>query len=260
MGPATVFAHMTADPQSGGRRSSPAALRALFEQFTSEIGAGTEISSQLTAWSQARDQWRAQWNGRSTVSPEFVFRIFTPGPASGGQDAWTHPVADQAPELDPWRALWRETTPALQAELSATIVRAIELIDSDAASLADACALVARSTGGHGVPLAALTPAVSALDPVRFVVLCDAWLRTLDEYEGRELPRNVGAYPELNAIALRWLAAAEGDSPAPVLAACPPADRLGTFCGWIVRTTRSSGSGAKFDVTQRKYKDWPPMW
>jgi hypothetical protein len=259
MAPAKVFVNMTAGPQSGGRHSSPAALRALLDRFTSESAADTLIPRQLTAWSHARDRWRAQWNGRTGISPEVVFRRSIPSPPSAGQDQWTHPVADEAPELDSWRARWHEATPGEQKELSTAFVRAIALIETDAASLDDACALLAGSTAGHGLPLAALTPALSSLDPTRFVVLCDAWIRTLGEYERADLPKDVGGYPELNAMALRWLAA-EGDAMAPVFVGSPPADRLGVFLSWVVRTNPGASADRKFDVTQKKYKDWPPMW
>ena len=170
-----------------------------------------------------------------------------------------HPVADEASELDAWRTLWKTATRVEQIELAAAFVRAITQIESDPASTADACAQLARSAGRRGLPLAALTPALSSLDPERFHVICDAWLRPLGQYEGTSVPNDIGAYAEINTIAFRWLAAAEGDSPAPVFAGYPPADRFGVFCSWLVRTT-SEAKARAFDVTRKKYKEWPPMW
>ena len=251
---------MTAGPQSGGRHSFPAALRALHERFTGEISADNLISSQLRAWSHARSQWRSQWNRRASVSPELIFQLLVPSRAIAGPNHWAHPVADAAPELDSWQTVWRDAPSTERSELAKTLVHVIAQIESDSASAAEGCALLARSACGHGVPLAALTPALSSLDPVRFVVLCDAWLQTLRQYEANQLPKEVSAYPDLNAVALRWLAAAEGDSLPDVFGGCPPADRLGVFFSWIVRTNAGVAPGAKFDVTQKKYKDWPPMW
>ena len=137
---------------------------------------------------------------------------------------------------------------------------AIALIEGDPASAVDACARLAGAAGRRGFPLAALTPALSSLDPARFVACCDAWLRTLNQFEGAPVPNDIAAYPQVNALAFRWLAAAEGDSPPPVLVGCPPADRFGVFCSWVVRTTLNVTKPLGFDATRKKYKDWPPMW
>lgn len=251
---------MTIISQSGGRHSSPAALRALYERFTGEISADNLISRQLSAWSDARNRWRSQWDHRASDSPDLIFRLFVPSPASAGPNHWVHPVADAAPELDSWKTLWRNAASAERNELATALVHVIALIESEPASVAEGFALLARSAGGHSLPLAALTPALSSLDPVRFVVLCDAWVQTLRQYEGNDLPKDVGAYPDVNAVALRWLAAAEADLRPDVFRDCPPADRLGVFFSWISHTNTGAAPGPKFDVTQKKYKDWPPMW
>lgn len=260
MAPATVFVNMTGISQSGGRRSSPAALRGLYERFTRAISADDLISSQLSAWSHARSEWRTLWNRRGSVSSEFVFQRLISSPASAGRNHWAHPLVDAAPELDSWMALWRDASSAERDEIATTLVRVIAMIESEPASASEGCALLATSALGHGLPLAALTPALSSLDPVRFVVLCDAWLQTLRQYEGSDLPKDVGAYPDLNVVALRWLAAAEGEVLPEVFVGSPPADRLGALFSWIVRTNADAAAGSKFDVTQKKYKDWPPMW
>lgn len=250
---------MSPAPQSGENRLSAAELRALFQQFTNAVASDKRISPQLGMWSEARRRWRANWNDRAATSAELALQLFVPNPASAGQDQWVHPVSDEAPELGTWRTLWETATRAEQNELAVAFVRAIAQIESDPASTADACAQLARSTGRRGLPLAALTPALSSLDPERFHVICDAWLKALGQYGGTSVPNDIGAYAEVNTIAFRLLAAAEGDSPAPVFAGCPPADRFGVFCSWLVRTT-SDAKARAFDVTRKKYKEWPPMW
>jgi hypothetical protein len=250
---------MSSAPQSGEGRLSAAELRSLFQQFTDAISTDKRISQQLTAWSEARRRWHSNWTDRGAASAELTFQLLVPNPASAGQDHWLHPVADEAPELDAWRTLLETATRAERHELAVAFVRAIAQIESDPASAADACAELARSAGRRGLPLAALTPALSSLDPARFHVICDAWRRTLGQYEVASVPNDIGAYAEVNAIAFRCLGAAEGDSPAPVLAGCPPADRFAVFCSWIVRTTADAKARA-FDVTRKKYKEWPPMW
>jgi hypothetical protein len=250
---------MSPAPQSGESQPSAAELRALFQQFTDAVSTDKRISQQLTTWSEARRRWRSNWNDRAAASAELAFQLFVPNPSSAGQDHWVHPVADEASELDAWRTLWKAATRVEQIDLAAAFVRAITQIESDPASTADACAQLARSAGRRGLPLAALTPALSSLDPERFHVICDAWLTALGQYEGTSVPNDIGAYAEINTIAFRWLAAAEGDSPAPVFAGYPPADRFGVFCSWLVRTT-SEAKARAFDVTRKKYKEWPPMW
>ena len=46
----------------------------------------------------------------------------------------------------------------------------------------------------------------------------------------------------------------------PVFADYAPADRFGVFCNWVVRAASDGASAARFDVTRKKYKEWPPMW
>jgi len=250
---------MSPTSQSGENRLSAAELRALFQQFTEAVASDKRMSQQLARWSEARGWWRSKWTDRGATSAELTLQFFVPNRASAGQDRWVHPLADEAFELDAWRTLWESATRAEQDELVLAFVRAITQIESDPASAADACAQLARSAGRWGLPFAALTPALSSLDPERFHVICDAWLRALGQYEGTSLPNNIGAYAEVNTIASRWLAVAEGDSPAPVFAGCPPADRFGVFSSWLARTT-SDAKARAFDVTQKKYKEWPPMW
>ena len=251
---------MSSASQSGETRQSAAELRALFQQFAETASTDKRISQQLTTWSEARRRWRSTWTNRSPASAELTLQLLVPNPISAGQDHWVHPVADETPELDAWRTVWERAAPAERHEFAVAFVRAIAQIESDSASTADACAQLARSAGRRGLPLAVLTPALSSLDPVRFHVVCDAWLRALSQYEGAPVPSDIGAYAEINTIASRWLAAAEGDSPAPVFVGCPPADRFGVFCSWVVRTTPDAAKARAFDVTRKKYKEWPPMW
>jgi hypothetical protein len=232
----------------------------LFQQFTDEISSDNRLTSQLATWLRARSRWRTQWSSRTASSPDIVLKLFLPNPTSASQDQWVHPVADAAPELDSWRIRWQDATRAERNELAAAFLETVALIEKDPASASDACALLARSAGGHALPLAALTPALSSLDPARFVVLCEAWLQLLGQYEAVDLPRDVSAYPELNNIALRWLAVAEGDSLGRVFDDSPHADRFGVFCSWIVRASLGASNVARFDVSRKKYKDWPPMW
>lgn len=245
----------------GERRLTAAELRALFQQFTEAISTDNRISHQLAAWSQARSRWRSHWSSRGAAeSSDLAFQLFVPNPTSAGEGHWVHPIAEEAPELDAWRTLWERATRGEWNELATAFMSAIALIESDPASAADACARLARAAGRRGLPLAALTPALSSLDPGRFVTVCDAWLRTLNQYEGSPVPSDIAAYPEVNALAFRWLAAAEADSLVPVFIGCPPADRFGVFCNWVARTTSNATKPLGFDVTRKKYKDWPPMW
>ena len=75
----------------------------------------------------------------------------------------------------------------------------------------------------------------------------------------REQILDRGLLSELNALALNWFTAAEVGSVAPAFAGRPRADRFGVFCSWVTRAAAHEGT-ARFDVTQKKYKDWPPMW
>ena len=235
--------------------------RALFQQFSEQISSDNTLSDELAAWAHARNQWQTNWTSRTGSAPEVVLRLLIPNPTSASQDRWVHPVADQAPELDSWTKRWDRVERGADGKaLAAVFVRTIAEVESNAACAPDACADLARAASEHGVPLAAFTPALSSLYPSRFVVLCDAWLRVLGHYEGAELPKDISAYPKNNAIALRWLAAAEGDLLAPVFAGCPLADRFGVFSRWVVRTHPGSMSGTRFAVSETQYKEWPPMW
>lgn len=246
---------------SGERRLTAEELRALFQQFTDAFSTDNRISHQLTAWSQARSRWRSHWSIRgAAASSDLAFQLFMPNPTSAAQDHWVHPIADEAPELDAWRTVWERATRGERNELATAFMSVLALVETDPASTADACARLARAAGRRGLPLGAFTPALSSLDPVRFVAVCDAWLPALSQYEGAAVPNDTAAYPQVNALAFRWLAAAEGDSPAPVFGGCPPADRFGVFCSWVVRTTSNATKPLGFDVTRKKYKDWPPMW
>jgi hypothetical protein len=250
---------MSPVPPSGESRLSAAELRALFQQFTEALSSDKRISQQAATWSEARARWRSNWTNRGATSLELMWQLVVPNRASAGQDCWVHPLADEASELDAWRTAWEPATRAEQDELAVAFVRTITQIENDPASAAEACAQLSRSAGRRGLPFAALTPALSSLNPERFHVICDAWLKALAQYEGSSLRNDISAYAEVNTIAFRWLAAAEGDSPAPAFADCPPGDRFAQFCSWLVRTTSDAKTRA-FDVTRKKYKEWPPMW
>jgi hypothetical protein len=235
-----------------------AELRTLFHQFTEAASTDTRISDQFTAWAQARRQWRSLWASRNDV-PERTLQHFVPAPASAGQAHWSHPIAEEASEIETWRSHWKTATPAELSELAAAFVRAVEQVEGDPASTVEACSALTRAAGRRGLPLAAVTPALSALDPHRFAAICNAWLRPLREYEGAPLPGEIAEYDHVNGVAFRWLGTAEGDKPPAMFASYPPADRFGVFCGWVARKS-SEQAHARFDVTQKKYKDWPPMW
>jgi hypothetical protein len=230
----------------------------VFGRFAKDIAADPLVSTQLAAWSDARSRWRASWSGRGAASAIAVFRSAVPGLLSGAGDQGTHPVAEHAPELGSWRAAWQKASVAEQNELAELFLRAVALIERNAESLDEACGMMAGSSAGHGLPLAALSPAASSLHPSRLLVVCDAWLSVF--HEGGEPPNSISAYPLLNAHGLRWLSTAEGGVLPPVLAGSERSDRMAVFCTWLTRTNRTSTAEAKFDVTQKKYKDWPPMW
>ena len=231
--------------------------REVFARFVQDMETDSLVSTQLAAWSEARRKWRAQWNQRTSASPMAVFRSAVPGLSSGAQEQGSHPVAEHAPELSSWRAAWLKEPGVEQNDLAEIFVRAVALIDSKVESLDDACAILERSTLGRRLPLATLSTAASSLHPSRFVVLCDAWLSVF--HQDAEPAAAISAYPALNADALRWLADAEGDALPPALSGSPRSDRLAVYCSWVARTNRGSAE-PKFDVTQKKYKDWPPMW
>ena len=116
-----------------------AELRALFQQFKDAVSTDKRILQQLTAWSEASRQWRSQWEGRG--SRPSALTLEAPGfrPASTSQDGWVHPIGDEAPELNAWRALWDAATLEERNALAAAFVRAIARIESDPASAGDAC-------------------------------------------------------------------------------------------------------------------------
>jgi hypothetical protein len=231
----------------------------LFQEFIAAISTDRAIADQLTKWEQARREWRMQWTGRGATSAEVLFDRLTPRSTSAGSGGWEHPVAEEAAELKTWRTAWQTAAPAERRELATAFVSALALTETHAASSSDAFAELARPATARGLPLVVVTPAFSSLDPERFVVLCDAWLAALGKFGGAPVRGDVASYPELNTRALDWFAAAEGDSVATALAGRPRADRFGVFCTWITHTTAQE-STARFDVTQKKYKDWPPMW
>jgi hypothetical protein len=188
-----------------------------------------------------------------------LFDRLTPSSTSVGSGGWEHPVVDEAPELNAWRTAWQSAARAERREMAEAFERTLALAETHDASGSHALTELARSATARGLPLAAVTPAFSSLDPDRFVVICDAWLATLAKFAGAPAGRGVASYPELNTRALNWFGAAEGDSTASVFGDSPRADRFGVFCSWVGRTNAQDGP-ARFDVTQKKYKDWPPMW
>lgn len=245
------------DPRD--RPPSAAAPRALFQEFSTAISTDTAIPEQVKRWVHARREWRLRWTARGTISAESVFDRLIPGSTSAGPGAWEHPVADEAPELNSWRLAWQAAARAERSELATAFVSALALTDAQPAASSHACAELARVATPLGLPLVVVTTALSSLDPERFVVMCDAWLTTLRKSTEIPVRNDIACYPELNTLVLNWFASAEGDSVAPVFAGSARADRFGMFCSWLARTTAQEGH-ARFDVTQKKYKDWPPMW
>lgn len=233
-------------------------LATLFQQFADAASTDAHIRDRFSSWSQARREWCSHWTGRGVPSDQ-TFQFLVPGRAGGGTRNWVHPIAEETPELDAWRSDLNKAAPAERNELAAAFVRAIDDIERGRASMPDASASLGRAAGRHGFPLAALTPALSSLDPNRFVAVCDDWLQPLREFEGSPVLGGITEYDRVNTVALRWLAAAEGDAPAHAIAGYPAADRFGVFCGWLSRK-RAETPAARFDVTKKKYKDWPPMW
>jgi hypothetical protein len=220
----------------------------VFQRFAADAATDPLLSTQLAAWSDARSAWRSNWTQRGAASAMTVFQSAVPG---------SHPIAEHAPELNSWRAAWQKAPIAEQNELAELFVRAVALIERSADSLDEACAMFGDSTGGGGLPLAIVSTAASALHPSRFVILCDAWLSLF--HEDAQPAKTISAYPLLNADALRWLAAAESDVLPAALAASPRSDRMAVVCSWVARNPAPAAE-RKFDVTQKKYKDWPPMW
>lgn len=234
-------------------------LRALFQQFTDAASTDSRIRDQFAAWAQARRQWRSHWTSRGAAS-EPLFQLLIPNRGAAGAGRWGHPITEEATEIDGWRRSLNETTPGERRRLAEAFVHAVEQIERDPASIGEACAGLGRVAGRHGLPLAVLTPALSALDPNRFVAVCDAWLRPLTEYEGTPVLGEITEYSNVNTVAHRWLAAAEGDGPPAAIAGHPLAERFGVFCGWLSRRAAEGPPATRFDVTKKKYKDWPPMW
>ena len=233
--------------------------RALFQEFLAATVTDAAISDRLKEWEHARAEWRKQWTGRGATSAEVLFDRLTPRAASAGSDGWEHPVAQEAAELTSWRTAWRSAAPADRRQLATAFVTVLARIETEPASSREAFTELARSATTSGLPLVVVTTAVSSLDPERFVVICDTWLATLGKHAGAPAGSDVASYPELNALALNWLTAAEADAVAPAFAGRPRADRFGVFCSWVTRAAAQEGT-ARFDVTQKKYKDWPPMW
>lgn len=230
----------------------------VFERFAKDMATDPLVPAQLAAWSEARRKWRADWNQRAAASTMAVFESAFPGLSSSARDHAPHPVAAQAPELDSWRSAWQKAPTAEQNELAELFVRAVLSLETNAEALDEACSMLGTTTLGRAVPLAALSTAASSLDPSRYVVLCDAWLPVF--HKDAEPATTALSYSQLNASALRWLAAADGNVLPPVLADAPASDRMAVVCTWAARTSRDANAGAKFDVTRKKYKDWPPMW
>jgi hypothetical protein len=251
---------MSPAPQPVAGRLSAAQLRDLFQQFVLVIATDTRIAGQFAAWSDARRQWRSDWIRQAVLSPQEQLQLLIPSPAPSRQDRWVHPAVEEAPELDAWRRRLAGAAHAERDQLAAAFVTAVARIERDPAFIADACAELSRAAGGLGCPLAAFTAALNALDPLRFVTVSEATLGTLVRFEGGHIPSDIASCAEVNARAFRWLAAAEGDSSAPATAAFPPADRFGVFCQWVLRASADAGHGRDFDVSRKKYKDWPPMW
>ena len=187
------------------------------------------------------------------------FDRLTPRSTSDGAGGWEHPVVDEAPELNAWRTAWQSTSRPERQAIAAAFERALALTEAQDASSGAAFTELARLATAHELPLAVVTPAFSSLDPDRFVVICDTWLTALGKFAGAPVQTDVAAYPELNTFVLNWFSAAEGDSVAPALGGSPRADRFGVFCSWVGRTN-TQDAPARFDVTKKKYKDWPPMW
>jgi hypothetical protein len=231
-------------------------LQAHFQQFADAAATDAGVRDQFAAWSRARREWCSHWTGRG-ATPERAFQLFVPAPRGAQAGQWLHPIAEEAPEFEQWRSRL-DGAPAGGSHLAEAFVRAVERIERDRSSLAEACEALGRLTGRNGFPLAALTPALSAIDPNRFVAVCDAWLRPLADYEGMPLTPDIARYDHITAVALRWLAAAEGGAP-PAIGSYPAAERFGVFCSWLARRP-AAAQGARFDVTKKKYKDWPPMW
>jgi hypothetical protein len=251
---------MSPSPESGTGRLSAAHLHDLFQQFAQAIAADTRLAGQFGAWSEARRQWRSDWSKRTALPPEEQLQLLIPNPAPARQDRWVHPAVEEAPELDGWRSRLDGAARAERDQLAAAFVTAVARIEGDPAATADACADLSRAAGRRGCPLAALTAALNALDPLRFVAVSDALLGTLARYDGGRIAGDIASYPEVNERAFRWLAVAEGDSSASATTiAFPPADRFGVFSQWVMRTS-ADRQGRDFDVTRKKYKDWPPMW
>lgn len=252
---------MNPSAESGERRLTTAELQARFEQFTQHLSTDSRISDQLAAWLESHRRWQSLWtNERATAQPS-ALELLIPNPVPADAGPWVHPVAGEAPELDAWRAKWQARPRDARDGLSIAFVRILSLIESNPDSFADGCRQLEGAAGPDGLPLAAFTPALASLDPDRYVVICDAWLPAIRQYDATARLLKAAAFPELNSLAIRMLASAERDSStSPLLASAPMAVRFGTFCSWLARTSADGGSTARFDVTQKKYKDWPPMW
>ena len=249
---------MSPAPTSQGNTGE---LQSLFQQFVQQLSTDSKLAEQLTAWSRAHRRWRSHWAERGVMSHDRVLALLLPNAADGEANQWVHPIVDEAPELRAWRERLDSAASARRDELSATFVRVIASIEGNPGSLADGCNELERAAGDVGLPLAALTAALGALDPNSRTVVCDAWLRTVSRYDGRPLRTGASAFPDVNSASMRVLSAAEGGRPLPpALERTPAAERFGVFCTWLARANAEPAGAARFDVTRRKYKDWPPMW
>ena len=253
---------MDPSAESGEHRLTSAELQARFEQFTQQLSTDTTISDQLTAWLDSHRRWQSLWASQRATAQPNAFELLIPNPASADARRWVHPVAGEAPELDAWRTKWQAGPRDARDRLSTAFVRILSLVQSNPDSFADGCRELEGAAGPDGIPLAAFTPALASLDPGRYSVLCDAWMPTIRQYDAAaSLLKGASSYPELNSLAIRMLTAAEGEkSKSQLLATAPMAVRFGMFCRWLTRTTATGGPTPRFDVTQKKYKDWPPMW
>ena len=253
---------MSASGESDERRLTTAELQARFEQFTRQLSTDARISDQLTAWLESHRRWHSLWTNQNATAQPNALELLIPNPAPADARRWVHPVAGEAPELDAWRAKWQARPRDARDGLSSAFVRVLSLIQSNPDAFADGCRQLEGAAGPDGLPLAAFTPALASLDPARYVVMCDAWLPAIRQYDAAaRLLKTASSFPELNSLAIRMLVAAERDgSKSPMLASAPMAVRFGTFCSWLTRTSAEGGSAPRFDVTQKKYKDWPPMW
>ena len=214
----------------------------------------------MTEWSEARGRWRSQWSGRAAHPSELAFQLLRSQSGLGRSGYWVHPVADEAPELDAWRTLWEAATHAERNDLAAAFVRAIAQIESDPASAAEACAQLARSaaptwitprcadacaelSGSAYVSMPSAMPGSRCSVSMRALRLPTTLVRmprsTPSRFAGSRRRKVIRRHLCLPVI-LRLIASE-----------CSAA---GSFARLPMRKARA------FDVTRKKYKEWPPMW